>query len=82
MSVGNKISKVISFVLLLSMAVAFPVLGQDTAPVKKRLTNKDVIEMVQMGLSEDVVIAKIRTATATDTNSVSLDTSVDGSESS
>jgi len=78
MSVGNKISKVISFVLLLSMAVAFPVLGQDTAPMKKRLTNKDVIEMVQMGLSEDVVIAKIRTATATDTNSVSLDTSVDG----
>jgi hypothetical protein len=60
------------------MAVVFPVLGQDTAPLKKRLTNKDVIEMVQMGLSEDVIIAKIRTATATDTNSVSLDTSVDG----
>lgn len=78
MSVGNKISKIVSFALLLSMAVAFPALGQDTAPMKKRFTNKDVIEMVQMGLSEDVVIAKIRTASATDTNSVSLDTSVDG----
>jgi len=44
----------------------------------KRLTNQDVIGMVQLGLSEDVIIAKIRAASAAGADAVSFDTSVDG----
>ena len=50
---------------------------QDANSAHKRFTNKDIIEMVKMGLSDDVIIAKIRTASAADTSLVSLDTSVD-----
>jgi hypothetical protein len=30
----------------------------------QRITNKDVIDMVAMGLSDDIIIAKIRSASA------------------
>ena len=42
----------------------------------KRLTNQDVIEMMNLGLSDDVIIAKIRSANGAD--SIKFDTSVDG----
>jgi hypothetical protein len=42
----------------------------------KRLTNQDVIEMVNLGLSDEVIIAKIRSETGAD--AVRFDTSVDG----
>lgn len=42
----------------------------------KRITNKDVIDMVSLGLSDDVIIAKIRSASAGGT--LQFDTSVDG----
>ncbi len=42
----------------------------------KRITNKDVIDMVALGLSDDVIIAKIRSAGAGGT--LQFDTSVDG----
>ncbi|HXZ26998.1 MAG TPA: hypothetical protein VEG08_03255 [Terriglobales bacterium] len=41
--------------------------------LSKRLTNQDVIEMVNLGLSDDVIIEKIRTA-----DGIKFDTSVDG----
>jgi hypothetical protein len=41
-----------------------------------RITNKDVIDMVSMGLSDDVIIAKIRSASAG--QELKLDTSVSG----
>jgi len=44
----------------------------------KRLTNQDIITMTQMGLSEDVIIAKIRAAGAAGADSIGFDTSVDG----
>jgi len=44
--------------------------------LSKRITNKDVIDMVGLGLSDDVVIAKIRGAAAGGT--LQFDTSVDG----
>lgn len=44
----------------------------------KRLTNQDVISMAQLGLSEDVIIAKIRAANAAGAGAVSFDTSVEG----
>jgi len=50
---------------------------QDTANSHKRFSNQDVIEMVKLGLSDDVIIAKIRTASAAGTDSFSIDTSVE-----
>jgi len=47
-----------------------------TQEPSKRLTNQDVIEMVNLGLSEDVIIAKIRSVSGTD--ALRFDTSVDG----
>jgi hypothetical protein len=41
-----------------------------------RITNKDVIDMVALGLSEDVIIAKIRSASAGE--SLQFDTSLAG----
>jgi hypothetical protein len=42
----------------------------------KRITNKDVIDMVGLGLSDDIIIAKIRAAAAGGT--LQFDTSLDG----
>src|SRR5580698_1229723 len=42
----------------------------------KRITNKDVIDMVGLGVSDDVIISKIRSAAAGGT--LQFDTSVDG----
>jgi hypothetical protein len=52
--------------------------AQDSSLRKKRFTNQDVIEMVKMGLSEDVIIAKIRSASAAGSDVLSLDTSLGG----
>jgi len=49
---------------------------QDTAN-HKRFSNQDVIEMVKLGLSDDVIIAKIRTASSAGADSFSIDTSVE-----
>jgi hypothetical protein len=49
--------------------------GQEPA---KRLTNPDVIEMVKLGLSDDVIIAKIRAVGAAGEGSAAFDTSVEG----
>ena len=59
-------------VLLLCMFLATAAWGQELA---KRLTNQDVIDMVGLGLSEDVIIAKIR---STSPGALKFDTSVDG----
>jgi hypothetical protein len=45
----------------------------------KRLTNQDVIDMTGMGLSDDVIVAKIRSASAADC--LGVDTSLDGLKS-
>jgi hypothetical protein len=52
--------------------------AQDSSLMKKRFTNQDVIEMTKMGLSEDVIIAKIRSASAAGSDVLSLDTSLAG----
>jgi len=44
----------------------------------KRLTNQDIISMAQLGLSDDVIIAKIRSASANGAGTTAFDTSVDG----
>jgi hypothetical protein len=47
--------------------------------VSKRLTNQDIIDMVKLGLSNDVIIAKIRSAHGGD--QLAFDTGVDGLKS-
>lgn len=65
-------------VLLGSLIFAVSVWAQDPASRPKRLTNQDIISMTQVGLSEDVIIAKIRAASAAGGDSIAFDTSVDG----
>ena len=52
--------------------------AQENAVLRRRLANQDVISMVQMGLSEDVIVAKIRGTSAADPGSLGFDTSVAG----
>lgn len=44
----------------------------------KRLTNQDVVAMVKLGLSDDVIIAKIRATASAGEGASAFDTSVDG----
>jgi hypothetical protein len=67
-----------SLVVAVTLLLACSARSQDGAGLAKRLTNQDIIGMVQLGLSEDVIIAKIRTASAKGAESVSFDTSVEG----
>jgi hypothetical protein len=57
---------------------AFQVQAQDPDSAHKRFTNEDVISMVQMGLSESVITAKIRAMNASDPSALRFDTSVQG----
>jgi hypothetical protein len=66
------------FVLFVAVCVAG---GQEGATLRKRFTNQDVIEMAKLGLSDDVIIAKIRQTYDAGTDAVSFDTSVDGLKS-
>ncbi|MGC1168640.1 MAG: hypothetical protein WA886_07030, partial [Candidatus Acidiferrales bacterium] len=59
-------------VALLWMFLAAVSWGQELV---KRLTNQDIIDMVGLGLSEDVIITKIR---STSPDTLKFDTSVDG----
>ncbi|HVO56990.1 MAG TPA: hypothetical protein VMT51_04755, partial [Dongiaceae bacterium] len=52
--------------------------GQEADNAHKRLTNHDVIELSKLGLSDEVIIEKIRAASAAGGNSLSFDTSVEG----
>ena len=60
-------------IALLGFLLASSAWGQEMA---KRLTNQDIITMVSMGLSDDVIIAKIRSVSGAD--GLKFDTSVDG----
>jgi hypothetical protein len=51
---------------------------QETESSHKRFSNHDVIEMVKLGLSDDVIIEKIHAASSAGGNSLGFDTSVDG----
>jgi hypothetical protein len=64
-----------SFMFAFSLA---PARGQDNTSLRKRLTNQDVIDMAKLGLSDDVIIMKIRQAYEAGTGDVSFDTGVEG----
>jgi hypothetical protein len=67
--------------VLLARLVLVPVLlivaarAQDSESVHKRFTNDDILSMVQIGLSEDVITAKIRAINSADPASLRFDTS-------
>jgi len=52
--------------------------GQNSPVLSRRLTNQDIISMVELGLPEDVVIAKIRSMSAVGPDTISFDTGVEG----
>src|SRR5882757_9210265 len=58
-----------------------PAPAQSGASLQKRFTNQDIIEMAKLGLSDDVIIAKIRAATASDPDSVRMDTGIEALKS-
>ncbi len=61
-------------VLLFGVFLGSPARGQELA---RRLTNQDITSMVQLGLSNDVIIAKIRAVSASGAGAA-FDTSLDG----
>jgi hypothetical protein len=67
------LSKSFSALFLVSLMSA-----QESAVMHRRLVNQDVIRMVQTGLSEEVIVAKIRATSAADPSSLGFDTSVEG----
>ena len=56
-------------------AIVASVSGQEPG---RRLTNQDIIAMVKAGISDDVIIAKIRAAGTAGADAAAFDTSVDG----
>lgn len=64
--------------LCLGLLLLAPARAQDGSSSHKRMTNQDVIDMVKLGLSDDVIVAKIREASAKSADAVYFDTSLDG----
>lgn len=75
---GANVNSRDAYCTLLLGFVLLPGLAQDPSAVHKRFTNADVIDLVHMNLSEDVIVSKIRTMNAADPGSLRFDTSVDG----
>ena len=77
MKFATRIRMVWCIGLVCSLALACAVLGQDNGAIKKRFTNEDVIGMAKLGLTDDVIIAKIRAMSAAG-DAISFDTGVEG----
>jgi len=67
--------KFAAILMLACLLLTRPIRGQEAA---KPLTNQDVISMVQLGLSDDVIIAKIHSAAGLGAGPAAFDTSIDG----
>ena len=67
--------KLSGFAVLLVLTFVSSAWSQEVA---KRLTNQDIVSMVQLGVSDDVIIAKIRAVSSASASGVGFDTSVDG----
>jgi hypothetical protein len=65
--------RLIYFAALLSILLSSSAWSQELG---KRITNKDVIDMTSLGLSDDVIIEKIHSASAGE--NLKFDTSIDG----
>ena len=76
--VGECMKKVMCLSAAVLVFVACSAWGQSNSGMTRRFTNQDVISMVQLGLSDDLIIAKIRAMSANGPDSVNFDTSTDG----
>ena len=74
---GNHTVRFIGLVSVVCLAMACAAFGQESGAIKKRFTNEDVISMAQLGLTDDVIIAKIRAMSAAG-DAISFDTGVEG----
>jgi hypothetical protein len=74
---GNHTVRFIGLVSVVCLAMACAAFGQDSGAMKKRFTNEDLIGMAQLGLTDDVIIAKIRAMSAAG-DAISFDTGVEG----
>ena len=63
---------------LLTFAFLLPAFSDDTAGMKRRLTNQDIIALVSSGISEEVILTKIRATSTSGSEATSFDTSVEG----
>jgi hypothetical protein len=77
MKFGTRVHTVRFIALALCAGMACSAFAQDSGAIKKRFTNEDVIGMAKLGLTDDVIIAKIRAMSAAG-DAMSFDTSVDG----
>jgi hypothetical protein len=77
-SFGGRMRRVQCLLMLAGLFWVCPMWGQNSPVLSRRLTNQDIISMVELGLSEDVVIAKIRSMSAAGADTVSFDTSIEG----
>jgi hypothetical protein len=64
--------------LILCFLLIRPAFSDDASGIRRRLTNQDVVAMVSLGISEDVILAKIRATSAAGSGATSFDTTVEG----
>ena len=69
--------KLLSFLPLTLFVFSCCAWAQEKPAMAKRFSNQDVVSMVQLGLSDDVIITKIRSVTAAGPDSYSFDTSAE-----
>jgi hypothetical protein len=69
------ISSLLIFCVLVPASISA---AQDAATLHQRLTNQDIIGMVQAGISDGVITTKIRATSASNPASISFDTSASG----
>src|ERR1700723_4177318 len=72
-----RVAHVLQVCLTIVLLFELPGHAQEPGLAHKRFTNNDVVSMVQMGLSEEVITAKIRAMNAADPGSLRFDTSVE-----
>ncbi len=78
MRIAHRSATASMFALFFFLAAASVVGAGEDGTLRKRFSNQDVIEMAKAGLSDDVIITKIRQAYDAGPDAVSFDTSVDG----
>ena len=70
--------KILCLTVVAALILATPAWSQNNSGMTRRFTNQDIISLVQLGISDDVIIAKIRALSDTAPDSISFDTSAQG----
>jgi len=72
------VKKILCLTVVAALILATPAWSQNNSGMTRRFTNQDIISLVQLGISDDVIIAKIRALSDTAPDSISFDTSAQG----